>query len=322
MKSRRQFLLACGLGSASWRSSAQPRRATIGVLVPRPIEESIYASHVVRSADLGYRQGAGMHLEYRSADGFAERYTRLARELIDARCDVIFAIGDQHAARALRDARTAVPTVFLAVDYDPVEKGIIAGLSRPEGNITGVYMPQNALVAKRVEIMREVVPGARRFLVFADVFSQDQISAARTAAEAAAIEISLFRFAKRPYDYAGAFEAARNAKAAAYVALASPVFTGDRQALSALWSSHRFPSIGTSLQDTRAGYLLSLSTEVNKVAGRVAEMAVRILGGAKPAGIPVEQADEFELVINAKTAAALGVKIPESVLARAIRIVQ
>jgi putative ABC transport system substrate-binding protein len=324
MTTRRQLLVAATLGALGVRhAAAQAQPVKIGMLVPRPISESVYASGVLRRlAELGYRQEGGkMVLEYRSADGVPDRYPRLARELIDANCDVIFAIGDRHPPRVLRDAQGSVPIVFVAVDYDPLAKGIVASLRRPDGNTTGVYVPAIALAAKRVEIMREVVPAARRHLVFADPFSSDQLAPVRAAAAAAGVEAVVIEFSKRPYDYTDAFRAGRKADVGAFVTLASPVFAGDRAELAALLGEHRLPSIGTMLQQTRAGFLLSLGPEDAKVARRAAEIGVRILKGTKPADIPVEQADEFELVVNARTARALNIKLPESVLARATRII-
>lgn len=164
-----------------------------------------------------------------------------------------------------------MPLIFLAVNYDPLERGLVGSLRRPDRNTTGVYLPQNEMVAKRVEIMREILPVARRFLVLADAFSKHQIAAAT---------------------------------------------------LSALALKLRLPTIGVVAQQVAAGFLLSLNADAAKATRRVAEIGARILKGAKPADIPVEQADEFELVINAKTARSLGVKIPESVMARATRIIQ
>jgi len=316
---RRNFLLASAAGAiASARAFAQARPAKIGIVGPRPLAESVYAGGIVRRlAELGYRE-----IVYRSADGFAERYPQFARELIDAKCDVIIAFGPEHPARALQDARSPVPVIFLAVDYDPLEKGIVGSLRKPDRNTTGVYLPQNELVAKRVQIMREILPTARRFLVFADLFSGDQIGAARKAAQSVRVELTLVEFSRPPYDFAGAFEAAKNAHAEAFMSLSSPVFAANAREIAALALKHRLPSMATAAQQVEAGWLLSLGVDVPKVTRRVADMGARILKGAKTADIPVEQADEFELAINSKTARALGVKIPESVLARATRIVQ
>ena len=320
---RRQFLLAGALGAVAPRAFAQARRPTIGMLSARSLSESFYASGVVqRLAELGYRQGGGMVFEFRSADGNVERYPKLARELVDRQCDVIFAIGPVHTARALRDARSKAPVVFLAVDYDPLEKGIVTSLARPGGSITGVYIPQAELAAKRMQIMREVVPAARRFLVFVDVYSADQIGAVRKVAEAGGVELTVIEFAKPPYDYAGALEAGRRAQVEGLIGLASPVFAGNAAALSALLLKYRLPGAASSVPHVEAGFLISYGADVTKVPRRAAEIGDRILKGGKPAEIPVEQADEFELAVNANTARALGMKIPESVMARATRIVQ
>jgi putative ABC transport system substrate-binding protein len=316
---RREFLLASALGAITpGLSFAQSRPAKVGFLGPRPLAESVYAGGIVRRlAELGYRD-----FEYRSADGFADRYPKLARELISLKCDTIVAFGDEYPARALQDARSPVPVIFLAASYDPLEKGLVGSLRRPDRNTTGVYLPQNEMVAKRLEIMREVLPAARRFLVLADVFSKDQIAAARKAAEAARVELSLAEFTGQPYDFSGAFEAAMKMRAEALMALASPAFATHAPAISALALKHRLPSMAPAAQLVEAGFLLSLNADVAKATRRVAEIVAKILKGTKPADIPVEQADEFELAINSKTARALGVKIPESVYARATRIIQ
>jgi len=321
---RRRFLQLGLLGAvAPGATFAQARTPKVGMLSPRPIRESNYAPLILqRLAELGYREGAGMVLEARSADGSAERMLALARELIDRRCDIIFALGPEQTVRALQDARSAVPVVFLAIDYDPVEKGIVASLRNPDRNTTGILVPQNALVAKRVEIMREVLPQARRFLALADVFSRDQVAPLRKAAEAAGVQVNVVEISRQPHDLSGAFETGRKAKVEALIGLSSPVLAANEAAIGALLLKHRLPAIGSTLRLAEAGYLLGFTADVAKVSRRVAEIAVRILKGAKPADVPVEQADEFELLINAKTARALGIKVPESVLARATKIVQ
>jgi putative ABC transport system substrate-binding protein len=320
---RRRFLLAGTLGAlgiADARAQSRPKR--VGILSPRPLSESVLTPNIVKRLDeLGYRQGAGMVLEYRSADGHADRFPKLARELIDARCDVIFAVGPEQAARALRDARPTMPIVFYANDYDPLEKGIVKSLSRPEGNITGVYVPQNALVVKRFEFMRETVPTARRFLVLSDPFTRDQLSAARKVAQAMGLHITAVEFARQPYDYAAAFESGRQVKVDALMVLTSPAFAAHWAVWVDLTEKHRLPGIGTSVF-AQNGLLLGYGAHPTKGSRRTAELGARILNGTKPVDIPVEQDDEFELVINAKTARTLGLKIPESVMARATRIVQ
>jgi putative ABC transport system substrate-binding protein len=320
---RRRFLIASALGAiAPLGASAQTRPVRIGFLGPRSLAESFYSGPIVRRlADLGYREGAGMVLEYRATGGFADRYPKMARELVNLKCDLIFAVGPEVAVRALRDASSSIPVVFLAIDFDPLETRVVKSLGRPEANITGVYVPQGELAAKRLDIMREVLPSARRFLVLSDEFTRDQLATLRKRAEASGMKLIVAEFSKQPYDFAGAFETGRKEKAEALIGLASGVFAANLATLSALLAQNRLPSAGTSGAMADGGFLLSYGPNVPKITGRVAELGVRILKGAKPAEIPVEQADEFVLVVNAKVAKALGVKIPESVMARATRII-
>ena len=321
---RREFLVASALLTCSPLGAAQGRKqAKICMLSPVPADRSVWNIPLMqRLAEAGYRDGAKMKLEYRSSDGIAERLPQQARELIASKCDLIYALGPEAPARALQDARSPMPIVFLAIDYDPLEKGIVASLRQPDRNTTGIYVPQAALVAKRFEIMREVVPAARNFLVLVDGFSRDQLGPVRAAAGAASIRLTVIEFASPPYDLASAFESGRKAQVDGFIGSASPNFSQRRADIASLLMKHRLPGIGSNQTQAEAGYLLSLGPDVIKTTRRAAEMGIRILNGAKTSDIPVEQADEFELTVNAKTAKALGLKVPESVLARAVRIIQ
>lgn len=318
MRRRTFLMLQASVLAPFAQAFAQKRPVKIGVLGPSKLEQSVYAPGVVRRlAELGYRD-----IEYRSTEGVPELYTKYARELASLNCNLAIAVGVESAARALQDARSPMPIVFLAVDFDPVEKGIVANLRKPDRNTTGVYVPQNELVAKRMELMRDTLPSARRMMVLTDLFSRDQVEPTRKAAEAMRFQLTLFDFPRKPYDYASAFEAARKAEIEMLMTLSSPVFSLERSSIAALASKHRVPAIGSSLRQADAGFLFALGANIGKVTRRTAEIAARVLGGTKPEDIPVEQGDEFELAVNAKTAAALGVKVPERVLARATRIVQ
>lgn len=289
---------------------------------PVPFKETVYAAGVAQGfADFGYRDGSRMQLEYRSADGREDLYRRQARELVDLNCDLYIVLGAEAPVRILQELKPRAPIVFLAVDYDPLERKIVSDLRRPDRNTTGVYVPQNSLVAKRMEVLREALPAAKRVVVFADRFSSVQVPGAHQGARSARFEVSVVEFSQQPYDYAGQLDSARKSGADAFMTLASPVFARERQAISEILLRNRMPGIGTATVQAEAGYLLALGTLVPKVTRRLADVGVRLLKGARPADIPVEQADEFELTINAKTAKALGIRIPESVLARASRIV-
>ncbi|HUQ76326.1 MAG TPA: ABC transporter substrate binding protein, partial [Burkholderiales bacterium] len=169
------------------------------MLGPSPFKVSVYAGGVVRGfADLGYREGARAAFDYRSADGRPEIYVKQATELVESKCDLYVALGAEPPVRALQALRPPAPILFLAVDYDPLEKGVVTDLRRPDRNTTGVYVPQNALVGKRMEVMRELLPEAKRMLLYADRFSRDQIPAARRAAEQARFELTLVEFDRQP----------------------------------------------------------------------------------------------------------------------------
>src|SRR5437764_5572932 len=183
MTTRRQFLLASAIGAVAPAGAfAQPRQPRIGLLSPRALAESSYAPHLVRRLEeLGYRDGSTMALEYRSAEGVYDRFSKLAIELVERKCDVVFSLGIV-ATHALRNARPLSPVVFLATEGDPVKAGLVSDLRRPDGNSTVVYIPQEALVEKRIELLREVVP-LRRLLVLADFIGKDLLDTARRAAE-------------------------------------------------------------------------------------------------------------------------------------------
>jgi len=304
------------------RSVAQARPVKIGILLAR--HPSFYAPPAVqRLAELGYREGRGATLLQRSADGASERFPALARELVDAKCDLIFAVGPEHPVRALQNA-SAPAIVFVAVDYDPLERGLVTNLRKPDRNTTGVYIPQPALAVKRLQLMREIIPQARRLLVLSDIYSKDQLPAVRNTGEGLGLEITVVDFAKMPYDLTAAFEKAREARVEGMVGLTSPVFANRATEIGALLAKYRLPGVGWSIESKvmDAGFLIGYGDTPSKVGRKAGDIAARLLKGAKPADIPVEQADEFELFINSKVAKELGVRIPESVMARATHIIQ
>jgi putative ABC transport system substrate-binding protein len=320
MATRRQVLLASVFAAVAPKVIAQSRATKIGFLLAVPQGKSVLEPIVVaRLNELGYRDGKTATFLYRSADGMPERFPQLARELVDAKCDLVFAIGPEHAARALKAATTTVPVVFYANDYDPLRADVVQNLARPGANITGVYVPEPELVAKRVELIREALPAAKRLLVFSDPFSVDQLSAARKAARVAGLELTVVEFSKPPYDLPSAL--ARNTGVDALMVMTSPALFAPLATLRAPLIVRRLPSIGTGGYADR-GILFGFGAVATSALRRAAEIGAAILKGARPSAIPVEQPREFDFVINASVARQMGLKVPESVLARATRIVQ
>jgi putative ABC transport system substrate-binding protein len=272
-------------------------------------------------AELGYREKSGMLLEYRHSAAPAG-FPAQARELIAAKCDVIFALVSLEPALALRNARSQIPVVFIALDYDPVATGIVQTVRRPGGNMTGVYVPEDALIAKRLELAQEVLPKAKRFLALTDVYTKTQLAALQEAAAARQVQLTVFEYAQRPYDFAAGLEAGRREKVDALILFFSPEFTASRAELAAAFTRFRLPVIATGVMATAPGVLLTYSSNLPKLFRRAAEIGVQILKGAKTGEIPVQQPLEFDLVVNLKTANALGVKVPQAVMTRATRIIE
>ena len=322
IKRRRLLVLAAAMG---WlvRPVAAQRTVRIGILNPRPLEKSLVSAPVVRAlSELGYRDGKEMILEYRSTEGAGRSVEALAKELVDRKCDVIFALGTDPIARALRDTRSPIPVVFLATDYDPIEKGLITNLRRPGGRMTGVYIPVIELAGKKLELALDVLPKAKRFLAVSDAFSTDQLHGLRAACQNRRVELFAVEYDKPPYDFAKAFAMGRENKVDAFIGLSSPRIAAQRATLAEFFESYRIPAFVGRLSLDHPGFLAGYTVDLAKAARRTAEIGVRILKGASPADIPVQQADEFELIVNMRTAKALGLKVPYSVLARATQLIQ
>lgn len=314
-------LLALGTTTAQRIVWAQARPVRIGVLGPR--QRPIILPPVLRRlGELGYVEGKNLIVEFRSADGVVERFPSLARELIQAKCDLIFALGTEDSARALLEAKAGVPVVIVAITYDPVETGIVSSLRRPGGTVTGVTLSGPAAAAKRLEILREIVPKAKRLFVLDDPYSKAQLEAVREAAKILRVEIVVETFAALPYDFESAFAKGRAAGIEAVSVLDSPVFLDQREKIAELVIKHRLVSVGAHVFFAEAGLLISYSADLAKIFARAGDIAASILKGAKPGDIPVEQPREFEFVVNLKTAKALGISIPLSIMLSANRVIE
>jgi putative ABC transport system substrate-binding protein len=324
MATRRQVLLVGALSALITRNlSAQTRTTRVGILGVLPREKSLVVPHLLRAlSDLGYPEGDVMQIEYRFSRDTRD-YPRMIGELVERGPHLIFALGSEPVARALRDARTQVPGIFVAVDFDPLETGLVKALGRPSGNMTGVYIPSAALAAKRIEIAREILPRASRFLVFADRESGSQLDRLTEAAAAQGVQLTVVQFGTvPPYDFAAGFEAGRTANVEAVLALVSSGFALSRAQLSEYLVRQRLPAFVPGYMADLPGVLATYSIDTARMVRRAAEMGVQILKGAKPSAMPIEQLNEYELMVNMRTAKALGIKIPYSVMVRATKVIE
>jgi putative ABC transport system substrate-binding protein len=276
-------------------------------LLPRALQE------------LGYVEGRNLRGDRRFAGGQPQRLAGLARDLTRARVDVIVAIGNE-AVRAARDATRTIPIVMLA--GAAVAQGLVASLAQPGGNVTGVLISETTLAAKRLELLKGAVPQAKRIAVLAsgEEYNEAQLREAEDAA--ASLGVTLVPVAVRSGDYAGAFAQLVSERAQALFVLSSPLLNRDRLQILDLAARHRILAMYQWREHAESGGLMAYGTSVTWLAQRMASYVDRIVKGANPGTLAVEQPTAYALVINLKTAGALGLTIPPAILARADAVIQ
>ena len=270
--------------------------------------------------ELGYLEGQNLIIDYRFTDGTTTQLANLGAELLQRRVDVVLASGTE-AVLAMKTLTATVPIVLAGVN-DPVDSGLVSSLSRPGGNITGVSLMSVDLVSKRVQLLKEVVPRLSRFAVLghpAHPSYTAQIRAAEAAAKALGIQLEIINVSG-PNDFEAAFKVARRGEA--LVHLDDVLFTSHRTLLVELALGNRLPAIYGFRGWVEAGGLMSYGPNYAEVYRRAATFVVKILKGTKPADLAVEQPTKFELVINLKTAKALGLTIPQSLMFRAEHVIE
>ena len=326
MTTRRAVLLSIGaiaLGAAR-QGSAQPatrvyRVATLTVNQER--NEPAVAAMERRFRELGYIEGKNFVYDFRVLAGRWDKLPEVAADLARTRPDVAIVTGSEFMLKAFRQAMGATPIVMIAVDFDPVEKNFIASLAHPGGNITGVFFRQVESAAKRLELLKETLPKVTRVAALFDSSTKDQYHAAEKAAKKLGIALLPQELRGSPYDFETALSAAAAAKAQAVLALSTGAFYASRDKWIGAASRHRLPVIANP-NYAEAGALVSFGASFPQMYARAADYVDRILKGAKPSELPVEQPTKYDLIVNLKTAKALGTTIPPSVLLRADRVIE
>jgi putative ABC transport system substrate-binding protein len=272
--------------------------------------------------ELGYVEGQNVIFESRWGDGQVGRLRGLAAELIDTKVDILVTATSE-AALAAKQATSSIPIVT-ATGADPVELGLVASLARPGGNVTGVFSMSNELAGKRLELLKQLIPRVSRVAFLRD--SDNRASALNLReAESAARTLGLTVQGvgvRGPKELDAAFVAMKRARADAVIVGENTPFFADRRRIADLAVMHRLPTVAQAKEYAEAGGLVSYGPDYPDQFRRAATFVDKILKGAKPADLPVEQPTKFELVINLKTAKALGLTIPQSLLARADEIIQ
>ena len=272
--------------------------------------------------ELGYVDGKNVAIEYRYAEGNFDRLPALAAELVRLNVNVIVT-GGPTAIPAAKAATTVIPIV-MAFDTDPVGSGFAASLAKPGGNITGLSTLAPELSAKQIELLKEIVPKLARVAVLGTASRPGSAHALReveNAAKALKVQVQ-FQDVVDPKGIDAAFLAARKGSADAVLVLGSPLFNANRMELTELASKSRYPVIYDRAEFVEAGGLMTYSVSLADLARRAATYVDKILKGARPGDLPIEQPTKFDLVVNMKTAKALGIKIPNSLLAQATKVIE
>jgi putative tryptophan/tyrosine transport system substrate-binding protein len=324
MTTRRSVI--AGIGAAAvWPLAARAQQAgkppTVGFL---GADASVFrpwtAAFVARLHELGWIEDRTITIEYRWTEGRPEREAEIAAEFVRLKVDVIVAYGG--AIPRLKQATTVIPVVF-ALATDPVGGGLVASLARPGGNVTGLSTQDADLAGKRVELLREVVPGLRRLAIMVNVdypsavleMGEDQAAARALNIEVVPLEI------RRAEDIAPAFEALK-ARADALCLVEDSLVVANARRIITLALAARLPTIFSSRDFVEAGGLISYGPNYPALFRRAAEFVDKILRGAKPGDLPIEQPTSFDLVIDLTTAKALGIEVPPVVLARADEVIE
>ena len=326
MIGRRAFLYAVagGVLAPLAAEAQQPRVYRIGFISPASSSPMAARDEAFRQGlrALGYVVGQNITIEYRWADGKNERLPGFAAELVNLKLDIIVTHGVV-ATRAVKQASTTIPIVIAAAD-DPLASGLVASLARPGGNITGLSILTPDLTGKRLELLKALLPGLTRVAVLwnaGNPISEPELRKAEAAAPSLALQLQSFGV-RDPHEFASAFSSMKRERADALFLLSDAMFFGRRKEIADLAASNRLPLVAHLREFADAGGLMTYGPNVLELHRRAATYVDKILKGAKPADLPIEQPTKFELVINLKTAKALGLTIPPSLLQRADQVIE
>jgi putative ABC transport system substrate-binding protein len=307
---------------AGAQQKAMPVIGFLGSTAPGPYATFV-AAFLQGLQDAGYVVGQNVSIEYRWAEGHFDRLSALAADFVARKIDVIATSGGIPAARAAQNATSAIPIVFMGIG-DPVGAGLVASFSRPGGNVTGMSFFTNELSLKRLELLSELVPQARMIAILVNPNSPFcRVHGTKRARRVRAKEVQVqILKAGTEGDFGSAFASLVQTRAGALLDASDPFFNSRREELVALAARHAVPAIYEWREFAAIGGLISYGPSSTDIWRQAGAYVGRILAGAKPADLPVQQPTTFELVINLKTAKALGLTVPPTILARADEVIE
>jgi putative tryptophan/tyrosine transport system substrate-binding protein len=323
---RREFITLLG-GTAAWplAARAQDTIARLGVIGPRresPVAGPAYHVLLEELRKLGFVESRNLVVEFRRIDEGVPKAFAGANELVAAKANVLFAFGPELALQAADAARPPVPIVALANNYDPIARGYVKSLAQPGGNVTGIVSRQPELAAKQLALLAEAFPDRTRIAALWDAQSADQFAAAERAAQVTGVSLHSAQLQNPPYDFAAAYSHLQQDGIQSLLVLSSPLFAEQREKITALAIQYRLPAIYILKHYVEAGGLMSYGVDFNPMMRRAASLIAKILRGAQPTDLPLEQVDSFAFVVNLRTAKAIGMTLPTSILLRADEVIE
>jgi len=327
---RREFITLLGGAAAAWPVVAraqQPTRYRIGHLaiaaptdIPAPPPAN-WNAFVQGLAEAGYVEGRNLIFEHRSAHDQPDLFPKLAFELASLKVDVIFARGTW-ALGAAKDATRTIPIVGIDLEIDPVKAGLATSIARPGGNITGLFLDLSELSGKHLQILKEIIPRTSRVAIFGDPdINAPQLRELERVAQSLSMQTRVAGV-KNADSLESAFDTTQNWRADALIVLSNPLSLAYRARIADLAAKAGLPTIYLYRAHVAAGGLISYGPDLPDMFRRCGVYVGKILGGTKPSDLPIERPARFELVVNLKTAKALGITIPETILVRADEVIE
>jgi putative ABC transport system substrate-binding protein len=321
---KRRFIALFGSAAvlpASIRAQQPPKSLRVGIVTIQQQTSPPYAAFAARMNELGYREGQNLSLEFVNPDADPAGIDGAVRALVRGKADVLIAPYESAVKSALTASDT-LPIVMIAIDYDPLALGYIKALGRPGRNVTGLYLQQLELAKKRVQLFKEAFPDVHGATMFWDASSKDQWLATTGAAAEFGLRVSGIELREQPYDYEKGLSQAPPDSRSALIMPTSRVFYRDRQRLADLAVRQRIATMFVLREWVDAGGLLSYGASFPDMFRRAADYVDRIARGSSAADLPVEQPTKFQLVINLKTARALDINLPQTLLVRADEVIE
>jgi putative ABC transport system substrate-binding protein len=325
---RREFIAFVGSTAVAWPLAARAQQdgqiPRIGFLTPDPDSPLFAASYPAFLAELrklGFTEGKRL-IEFRRADEGASKAFAAAAELIRSKADVVVTFGPEITLKAASAASQTIPIVMIAVNFDPIAGGYVSNIARPDRNITGLVSRAPELAAKQLELLVEAFPDEKPIAVLWEPASATQFDAVQRTAQSFHIELRSHKVENPPFDFDAAFRAIAQDGSRMVLVLSGPTFGPQRAHIADLAIQHRLPTMFTFKYYVEAGGLMSYGIDTLPIFRRAASFVAKILRGAKPSDLPVEQPTNFEFTLNLKTAKAIGVSVPTSILLRADEVIE